>query len=106
MWARLGDSAPQTYVVSVAVSTLILANFTSDVGDGVFYWSMALHRISVAEFPCSSLRYERQQIYTWLGDVLVSVNPYSNVGAFDEDTDTPMVPVPFLSSTVQVLFNC
>lgn len=72
---------------------------------------MALHRISVAEFPCSSLRYERQQIYTWLGDVLVSVNPYSNVGAFDEDTDTPMVPtpmvpVPFLSSTVQVLFNC
>ena len=30
------------------------------------------------------VRYERQQIYTWLGDVLVSVNPYSNVGAFDE----------------------
>lgn len=30
-------------------------------------------------------RYERQQIYTWLGDVLVSVNPYSNVGAFDEE---------------------
>lgn len=55
------------------------------------------------EMVCS-LRYERQQIYTWLGDVLVSVNPYSNVGAFDEDT--PMVPVPFLSSTVQVLFNC
>eukprot|EP00435_Cladocopium_sp_Y103_P012207 s4016_g3.t1 len=33
-------------------------------------------------------RYERQQIYTWLGDVLVSVNPYSNVGAFDEEKTT------------------
>jgi len=30
-------------------------------------------------------RYERRQIYTWLGDVLVSVNPYSDVGAFGEE---------------------
>lgn len=44
-------------------------------------------------------RYERQQIYTWLGDVLVSVNPYSNVGAFDEEVaarytggDSPQAP--------------
>ncbi|CAE7565251.1 Myo1a [Symbiodinium natans] len=30
-------------------------------------------------------RYERRQIYTWLGDVLVSVNPYSDVGAFGQE---------------------
>lgn len=32
-----------------------------------------------------SARYEQKQIYTWLGDVLVSVNPYTNVGAFEEE---------------------
>lgn len=30
-------------------------------------------------------RYERREIYTWVGSVLVSVNPYSDVGAFKEE---------------------
>lgn len=30
-------------------------------------------------------RYERREIYTWVGTVLVSVNPYQDVGAFHED---------------------
>lgn len=30
-------------------------------------------------------RYEKKSIYTWVGGVLVSVNPYADVGAFRED---------------------
>lgn len=30
-------------------------------------------------------RYEKREIYTWVGSVLVSVNPYSDVGAFKEE---------------------
>eukprot|EP00933_Yihiella_yeosuensis_P051032 TRINITY_DN48861_c0_g1_i1.p1 TRINITY_DN48861_c0_g1~~TRINITY_DN48861_c0_g1_i1.p1 ORF type:complete len:1377 (+),score=302.16 TRINITY_DN48861_c0_g1_i1:47-4177(+) len=30
-------------------------------------------------------RYERKEIYTWVGSVLVSVNPYSDIGAFKEE---------------------
>jgi len=30
-------------------------------------------------------RYERKQIYTWVGSVLVSVNPYRDVGAFSTE---------------------
>ena len=44
----LGGTAK--HAISVAVNTLILEKNMSDVGDGMFYWSKALHRISVAEF--------------------------------------------------------
>eukprot|EP00929_Paragymnodinium_shiwhaense_P096392 TRINITY_DN5796_c0_g1_i2.p1 TRINITY_DN5796_c0_g1~~TRINITY_DN5796_c0_g1_i2.p1 ORF type:complete len:1442 (-),score=353.43 TRINITY_DN5796_c0_g1_i2:80-4405(-) len=30
-------------------------------------------------------RYERKEIYTWVGNVLVSVNPYRDVGAFKQE---------------------
>lgn len=30
-------------------------------------------------------RYEQREIYTWVGSVLVSVNPYQNIGVFDDD---------------------
>lgn len=33
---------------------------------------------------CLKARYERSEIYTWVGSVLVSVNPYREVGAFSE----------------------
>lgn len=31
------------------------------------------------------MRYERKEIYTWVGSVLVSVNPYRDIQAFSED---------------------
>lgn len=31
-------------------------------------------------------RYEQKHIYTWVGSVLVSVNPYRDIGAFKEET--------------------
>lgn len=30
-------------------------------------------------------RYERKDIYTWIGNVLISMNPYRDVGAFSEE---------------------
>lgn len=31
------------------------------------------------------MRYERKEIYTWVGNVLVSVNPYRDINAFSEE---------------------
>ena len=33
---------------------------------------------------CLKSRFERQDIYTWVGSVLVSVNPYRDIGAFSD----------------------
>merc|ERR1740115_232747 len=30
-------------------------------------------------------RYDRKEIYTWVGSVLVSVNPYRDIGAFSQE---------------------
>lgn len=51
-------------------------------------------------------RYEKKSIYTWVGGVLVSVNPYADVGAFTEDvansyaSDSPP-QAPHLYATVR-----
>jgi len=34
---------------------------------------------------CLKIRYGRHQIFTWVGSVLVSVNPYRDIGVFKED---------------------
>mmetsp|Transcript_100673 Transcript_100673/g.259962 ORF Transcript_100673/g.259962 Transcript_100673/m.259962 type:complete len:1419 (-) Transcript_100673:242-4498(-) len=51
-------------------------------------------------------RYERKEIYTWVGSVLVSVNPYKDIGAFREEVaaryaSSSTLQAPHLFATVK-----